>query len=162
MEFRAAAILFDMQGTLIAPAPQPLAAPGARELLTSLPGGHWGIVTTADRASALRYFKVLEVAGPRVFVTAEDVRRSKPDPAPYLMAAERIGAAPAQCVVFEDSPAGVRSAKRAGMQVIAVLSSCERADLLEADAWIASLSEVTVGAYPGEGPVVLTVKPAGS
>ena len=51
---------------------------------------------------------------------AEQVPRGKPDPMGYLLAAERLGVAPARCVVLEDSAAGVRSGKAAGMRVVAL------------------------------------------
>jgi HAD superfamily hydrolase (TIGR01509 family) len=56
----------------------------------------------------------------RLFVGAEDYPVGKPDPACFLIAARQLGAAPAACVVFEDSAAGVRAAKAAGMACIAL------------------------------------------
>lgn len=53
-----------------------------------------------------------------VVVTAEDITKSKPDPQVYLMTAEKMIIEPADCVVFEDSFSGVKSAKAAGMKVI--------------------------------------------
>lgn len=55
-----------------------------------------------------------------VVVTGEDVERGKPDPAIYLLAAQRLGAGPDQCVAIEDSPNGVQSARSAGMTVLGV------------------------------------------
>ncbi len=55
-----------------------------------------------------------------VILSGSDVEHLKPAPDIYLLAAKRLGAPPAQCVVFEDSEAGVRSAKAAGMTAIAV------------------------------------------
>ena len=52
---------------------------------------------------------------------AEQVSRGKPDPMGYLLAAERLGVAPERCVVLEDSAAGVRSGKAAGMRVVALV-----------------------------------------
>ena len=52
----------------------------------------------------------------------EDVRRTKPDPEPYLLAAARLGVPPAGCVVLEDSPNGIAAARAAGCAVIAVPS----------------------------------------
>jgi sugar-phosphatase len=46
--------------------------------------------------------------------------RGKPDPEPYLLAATRLGVAPADCLVFEDAPAGIESALRAGCTVVQV------------------------------------------
>ena len=53
-------------------------------------------------------------------VTAEDYRHGKPAPDIFLLAAERLGAAPETCVVYEDSPAGLLAAHRAGMRAVDV------------------------------------------
>lgn len=53
-------------------------------------------------------------------VTREDTDRHKPDPAPYLLAAARLGVAAERCVAVEDSPTGARSALAAGMRVVVV------------------------------------------
>ncbi len=57
-----------------------------------------------------------------VTVCADDVAAAKPDPEPYLLAAARLGASPACCVVLEDSPNGVAAAEAAGCRLIAVPS----------------------------------------
>jgi len=56
-------------------------------------------------------------------VCFEDYERGKPNPDPFLVAAERIGIAPSDCLVFEDSPTGVAAAKAAGMQYVFVPSA---------------------------------------
>lgn len=55
-----------------------------------------------------------------VVVTAEDVERGKPAPDMFLLAAERMGVAPSECVVFEDSQLGIEAAARAGMASVLV------------------------------------------
>ncbi len=55
-----------------------------------------------------------------VVCSAEDEKAGKPDPAVFLTAARLLGVAPDRCVVFEDAPAGVQSAKAAGMTCVAV------------------------------------------
>jgi len=55
-------------------------------------------------------------------VTGRDVRRGKPDPQVFLLAAERLAVAPEHCVVIEDAPAGIHAAQTAGMKSIALLS----------------------------------------
>jgi sugar-phosphatase len=57
---------------------------------------------------------------PPLRITAEDVSASKPDPEGFLKAAEKLGVAPADCVVFEDSGAGVAAGLAAGMRVVGV------------------------------------------
>ncbi len=54
-----------------------------------------------------------------VIIGADDVARGKPDPEVFLTAADRLGVAPEGCVVFEDAPLGIESARRAGMAVVA-------------------------------------------
>jgi len=53
-------------------------------------------------------------------ITLDDVTAAKPDPAPYLLAAHRLGVDPARCLAFEDSETGAQSAHRAGMRVVQV------------------------------------------
>ncbi|GAN54913.1 HAD family hydrolase [Tanticharoenia sakaeratensis] len=55
-----------------------------------------------------------------VIVTRDDVTRGKPDPEPYLLAASKIGVAPAQCLALEDSPSGARAAQAAAIRTIVV------------------------------------------
>ena len=69
--------------------------------------------------------------------------KGKPDPEPFLMAAQRLGVEPKDCVVIEDAQAGVEAAKAAGMKVIAVLSPHTHGqDLGRADRIVKSLKEV--------------------
>ncbi len=55
-----------------------------------------------------------------VITCADDVRHGKPEPDVFLLAAERLGVAPADCVVYEDAPAGLEAARRAGMRAVDV------------------------------------------
>ncbi|MBI2851542.1 MAG: HAD family hydrolase [Chloroflexi bacterium] len=75
-----------------------------------------------------------------VIVSAEDVSRGKPDPQPYLLAAEKLGVSPQKCLVLEDSVNGVRSARAAGMHVVAIATAFTHAGLhadeLVDDCWI--------------------------
>lgn len=59
----------------------------------------------------------------RIVVDSSHVKHGKPDPEVYLLAAERLGSATSDCVVFEDAIAGVQAGKAAGMKVIAITSS---------------------------------------
>ena len=97
--------------------------PGAAGLLAELAaaGIRCALVTSAQRQIM---DAVIDSTGLKFAVTicAEDVRRGKPDPEPYLRAAALLGEAPARCVVLEDSPRGVAAAQAAGCPVIAVPS----------------------------------------
>ena len=93
---------------------------GARDAFTAAARhGAAGIVSSSPRATIEVVAAALGLA-PDVIVGAEDVRRSKPHPECYLLAAERAGVAPARCLVFEDSEAGLAAARSAGMTAIAV------------------------------------------
>jgi HAD superfamily hydrolase (TIGR01509 family) len=98
-----------------------VAAPGAPELLAALDrtGLPWAVVTSADvRLAKAR----LGAAGiePPLLVTVEDVRRGKPDPEGYLLAAGRLGVDPAACLVVEDSEPGLAAGRAAGMRTAAL------------------------------------------
>jgi sugar-phosphatase len=94
--------------------------PGARALLAALPGQRWAVVTSAWRRLAEIRLGAAGLTVPPVLVSADDVRRSKPHPEGYLAAAERLGVAAGDCVVFEDSPVGIEAGQAAGMRVVAV------------------------------------------
>ncbi len=81
----------------------------------------------------------------RVVCSAEDEKAGKPDPAVFLTAARLLGVAPDRCVVFEDAPAGVQSAKAAGMTCVAVPEQGAHSDVHrcgDADAVLRSLEDV--------------------
>ena len=76
--------------------------------------------------------------------TADDEKLGKPDPAVYMSAARLLGAKPGECIAVEDSPAGVRSAKAAGMVCIAVMTDAvSRDDIKDADVQLDSLLDFT-------------------
>ncbi len=75
-------------------------------------------------------------------VTKEEITRSKPAPETFLKAAQKIGLTPARCAVVEDAVPGVQAGKAAGMRVVAVTTTRQRADLAEADRIVDSLGEL--------------------
>jgi mannitol-1-/sugar-/sorbitol-6-phosphatase len=89
-------------------------------LLDRLAPDAWAVVTSATRALATVRLNAAKLPIPRVLVTAEEVRRGKPDPEGFLLAAQRLGVRIEECLVFEDSPAGVAAAKAAGAHVAIV------------------------------------------
>ncbi|MGN6325153.1 HAD-IA family hydrolase [Pseudolysinimonas sp.] len=95
---------------------------GAAELLRALADATLpaAIVTSAPRELAIVRLEAAGLPIPTVFVTGDDVDRGKPAPDCYLLAAERIGAEPARCVVFEDAEAGIRAGLAAGARVVVV------------------------------------------
>jgi len=80
-------------------------------------------------------------------IADKDVSRGKPDPEGFLLAAERLGVSPADCVVIEDAVAGVRAARDAGMKCIAVTNTHPAEKLTEADKIVDSLESVTVNTF---------------
>jgi HAD superfamily hydrolase (TIGR01509 family) len=123
------------------------AAPGVLELVQAArrdPEVKLAIATSGQKA---KQFPVIEGAGLRLewfdaVITGDVVSRKKPDPQIYLLAAERLGLSPDCCIVFEDAPAGVASAKAAGMACVAVTTSAPAAELAAADLIVESLAEV--------------------
>ena len=75
-------------------------------------------------------------------VSGADVQRGKPAPDIFLSAAQQIGVAPADCLVFEDAPAGIQAAHAAGMKAIALLTSHRREELSAADGWAMDFREL--------------------
>ncbi|CAA9477049.1 MAG: Putative phosphatase YfbT, partial [uncultured Rubrobacteraceae bacterium] len=117
---------------------------GALELLGSLPDDGWTVVTSGSRALASGRMRHVGLPLPERFVTADDVENGKPHPEAYLKGAEILGASPDTCIVIEDAPAGVQSAKAAGMRVVAVATTNREEDLHEADVVVGALSDVRV------------------
>jgi sugar-phosphatase len=93
---------------------------GAADFLKSLPAGRWAIVTSAPRALAERRIAAAGMPMPAVLVAAEDVERGKPAPDPFLLGARKLGVAPGDCLVFEDTGTGLQAARAAGMASIVV------------------------------------------
>ena len=77
-----------------------------------------------------------------VYVTGEDVKRGKPEPDTFVMAAEKLSLPREDCVVVEDAVQGVAAGKAAGMAVVAVTTTREREELGEADLIVDSLAEL--------------------
>ena len=94
--------------------------PGAPGFLASLRGLPHALVTSADTALATARMTAAGLPLPDVRVTAESVGASKPDPEGFLKGAAGLGVAPADCIVFEDSGAGIAAGRAAGMRVIGV------------------------------------------
>jgi mannitol-1-/sugar-/sorbitol-6-phosphatase len=114
--------------------------PGAADVL-ALPAGRIAISTSCMAPLARARLAAAGLPVPGVLVTSDQVARGKPAPDPYLLAAERLGVDPTACLVFEDAPAGIASARAAGMTVWAVTTTHDAADLGEAQRVAAGLPE---------------------
>jgi sugar-phosphatase len=122
---------------------------GALELLDAVPEGSWTVVTSGSRALASGRMRHVGLPLPERFVTADDVENGKPHPEAYLKGAEILGASPEACVVIEDAPAGVQSAKAAGMKVVAVATTHRAEQLDEADVVVGALADLRVVTHSG-------------
>jgi sugar-phosphatase len=118
------------------------ALPGAAELLAHLPADQFAIVTSATRPLAVARLGYAGIPVPRYMITADDVANGKPSPEPFLKGAALLGFNPADCLVFEDSPAGISSARSAGMKAIALQTTYPAEQLQDAHAIIGNLADV--------------------
>ncbi len=105
--------------------------PGVRELLAALPRNRWTVVTSATERIARIRLTAGGIPVPERVVTAEHVTHGKPHPEPFLAGAALLDVAPQDCVVFEDSPSGVKAGRAAGCTVVATTFSLP-AELLDA------------------------------
>ncbi|MGW2960048.1 HAD-IA family hydrolase [Streptomyces sp. NPDC001220] len=115
--------------------------PGAAAFLASLHGLPHALVTSADVALSTARMAAAGLPLPAVRITAESVGASKPDPEGFLKGAAELGVAPADCVVFEDSGAGIAAGRAAGMRVVGVGA---RAGVHGPDAVVRDLTGVRV------------------
>ncbi|KUH38350.1 MULTISPECIES: HAD-IA family hydrolase [Streptomyces] len=117
--------------------------PGAPDFLASIAALPHALVTSADAPLARARMGAAGLRMPEVRVTAECVSASKPDPEGFLKGAAELGFAPAECVVFEDSEAGVAAGRAAGMRVVGV---GPRAAAFAPDVHVADLTRLRVEA----------------
>jgi beta-phosphoglucomutase family hydrolase len=119
--------------------------PGVRELLAALRAENipCAIASSTERANL---DLPIDLMGLREFftviVSGEEVVHGKPDPAVFLLAAERLGIKPADCAVIEDALVGIEAAKRAGMPVLAVATTNPIEALSSADAAVSGLMDI--------------------
>ncbi len=128
----------------------PGAAEAVRRVGAELP------LALASSSNREIFEEVLRLAGLedcfRATVSSEEVQRGKPAPDVYLEAARRLGVAPERCAAIEDSHAGIRSAKAAGMRVVAIPNPSYPPDdeaLALADVTLSALKQLTPGRVEG-------------
>lgn len=109
-----------------------LPLPGAVQLLTSLPLDRWAIVTSCTRELARVRIEAAGLPLPPTIITSSDITNGKPHPEPYLKGASALGFPAADCIAFEDVPAGIRSAQAAGARVIALRTTATEEELAAA------------------------------
>jgi beta-phosphoglucomutase len=118
---------------------------GCLEFLLCLKGRGYllGLVTGTP---AYELKKILPLKICRLFdhvVAGDSVKRGKPHPDPYLKCARALGLAPRQCLVVENAPFGIESAKKAGMYCVALTSSLPPEYLKGADSVVDNFQEIT-------------------
>jgi len=120
--------------------------PGVLELMEKAIGAEYFRVAIATSGTLEKSCAVLEAANvpyrKMVYINGDHVKNKKPDPELFLLAAERMGIEPANCVVIEDAPNGIQAAKAAGARCIAVTNSADTAKLQQADLICDSIEQI--------------------
>lgn len=99
-------------------------------------GGHRkNIIKSLKAAGIKNHFKIF---------SAESIKKRKPDPEIYLKAAKFLKIKPAECVVFEDSAAGIQAAKKAGMKVVAFTTTLPKSKLPKSDLYVKDFRSVSL------------------
>jgi sugar-phosphatase len=120
------------------------AVPGSRELLTSLPNDLWAIVTSGTSDIAHARIDHVRFPEPKHVVYGEQIERGKPAPDEFLAGAKILGFKPEQCLVFEDTEAGVQAAKAAKMPVIGISAVSGKEGPRGADAIVADFRSIAI------------------
>jgi len=135
--------------------------PGVQDVIKSLvsSGAKWGIVTSGTSALADGWLERFDISRPDVFITADQVKNGKPDPEGYLAGRKALGVdgESKRVLVVEDAPAGIRAGNRAGCQVLGLLTSHDKKEVMEAaPKWIVEdLSKVKIGNSGPDGIEIL-------
>lgn len=125
-----------------------VALPGAVEAMAAVPVDRQAVVTSCTAALASARLAAAGLVPPRVVVTVDRLRRGKPAPDGYLLAAAELGSAAPDCLVVEDSATGISAARAAGCAVLAVATTMT-ADRLAADLVVGTLADVRFAADRG-------------
>lgn len=120
---------------------------GAKSLVKSLPVTTWGIATSGIQDLAVARLQAVGLPIPPVLVTADTVKRGKPDPESYLLAAKQIRVPSEKCIAIEDAPAGITAARSAGMKVIGITTTHPPEALKGTDAIAVNLSAIKSTIY---------------
>ncbi|KAH8106693.1 HAD-like protein [Phellopilus nigrolimitatus] len=105
--------------------------PGVKDMIDCIPDGRYAVATSGAKTYAYGAMTRVGITPPPVTITADDKRlkAGKPAPDPFLLAASCLGFDAKRCVVFEDSPSGIRAGVASGATVIAVCTSHERSKI---------------------------------
>jgi sugar-phosphatase len=127
--------------------------PGAPAFMAAVAALPHALVTSADIALSDARMGAAGLPMPAVRITAESVSASKPDPEGFLKGAAELGYDPADCLVFEDSEAGIAAGRAAGMRVVGI---GDRAAAFAPTVQVPDLTHLRVEALP-DGVIALHV-----
>jgi mannitol-1-/sugar-/sorbitol-6-phosphatase len=130
--------------------------PGVLDLIAALPTRRWAVVTSATERLARSRLAAAGIPVPEKMVSADQVTCGKPNPEPFLVGAALLGVAPAECVVFEDSPSGVAAGRGAGCTVVATTFSHSAESLDAAHYLVRDLTGIRVENSSDEIVIQLT------
>ena len=139
-----------LEGTEVSDAQGLATLPGADALFQAIPPHRRAVVTSGGRALAEFRLASVGITPPAILISADDIQRGKPAPDGYLLAAERLGAIPDECIVIEDTPAGIAAGRAAGATVLAVATTFPPAELHQAHVVVPSLAVVTSTVHGAE------------
>jgi sugar-phosphatase len=128
-----------LDGDEVGDAGSVVAYPGAAALLAG--PTPVAVVTSGSTALATARLRGAGLEAPAVLVTADSIERGKPDPEPFLLGAAHLGVAPGRCLVLEDAPRGIASARAAGIPVVAFRTTHPESELEGADFVLDSLGD---------------------
>ena len=118
--------------------------PGAFELINNLKNNNIKIamVTSSHRSQLNKSLSIKNLNLFDYIVCGDEVKKNKPYPDPYLQASKKLKIQPSECLVFENAPIGIKSAKKAKMKVIAVTNTLKSNNLAEANIIISSFRDL--------------------
>jgi sugar-phosphatase len=136
-----------------------LSIPGAVEAVAAAARyGKWAVVTSATRRIAEARLRMTGLPAPPVLISSGDIQHGKPHPEPFLRAAEQLGVPPAECIVFEDAPAGITAGRAAGMAVIGLSTTFGCSELV-CDVVIADFRGLRIDGAPNGRMRITIVDP---
>ena len=137
-----------------------VACAGASELLAALPIERWVLVTSSTRPLAEVRLRAGGLPIPQRMITSNDIHHGKPHPEPFLKGAAILGLPPQDCLVIEDTAAGIQSGKAAGCRVLAFRTTMSDAVLQAAGPdWITdNCAQIRVDEVIASGGLVLTLR----
>lgn len=136
------------------PTPTPTISGALEAVMMADRHAAWAVVTSASRKLAMLRLTMGGYPKPPVLISADDVLKGKPDPEGFLRAVTALDVSPADCVVFEDTPAGLDAGRAAGAKTIGLATTFPVADL-PADLVVSDFKSIVL--EPAGGGLRITV-----